>query len=210
MRARRGEWNARPTVGFLLVVAAGLLAVAPAQAAGFVGSASCRVCHQSAYDQWRNSPHARALDSLTPQDRKDSRCLQCHARNVALGGKTDARCNLAWEAFLESLVKCVAAEMSIVSSPREILISGRLCRSTELSREVAHRLSSSAPVHRVAGFASVAKEAAQGAALIAEGLAGGTHERMVEIMGLRDAKGTSLDYLYVDGADALRRKYLRL
>ena len=124
--------------------------------------------------------------------------------------KTDARCNLAWEAFLESLVKCVAAEMSIVSSPREILISGRLCRSTELSREVAHRLSPLAPVHRVAGFASVAKEAAQGAALIAEGLAGGTHERMVEIMGLRDAKGTSLDYLYVDGADTLRRKYLRL
>ncbi len=100
--------------------------------------------------------------------------------------------------------------MSIVSSPREILISGRLCRTPEISEEVTHRLSCFAPVRRVEGFARVAKEAAQGAALIAEGLAGGMHERMIEIMGLRDAAGTSLDHLYVDGADTLRGKYLRL
>jgi predicted butyrate kinase (DUF1464 family) len=124
--------------------------------------------------------------------------------------RTDTRCSLAWETFLESLVKCVAAEMSIVSSPREILISGRLCRTAEISREVTHRLSCFAPVRRVEGFARVAKEAAQGAALIAEGLAGGVHERMIQIMRLRDASGTSLDHLYVNGADTLKEEYLRL
>jgi predicted butyrate kinase (DUF1464 family) len=62
----------------------------------------------------------------------------------------------------------------------------------------------------VEGFARVAKEAAQGAALIAEGLAGGVHERMIQIMRLRDASGTSLDHLYVNGADTLKEEYLRL
>ncbi len=124
--------------------------------------------------------------------------------------RTDARCSLAWEAFLESLVKSVAAEMSILASTREILISGRLCRSREISRQLTDRLSRFAPVRRVKGFARVAKEAAQGAALIAEGLAGGKYKNLIEIMGIRDAKGTCLDYLYGEKADTLRRKYLDL
>ena len=62
----------------------------------------------------------------------------------------------------------------------------------------------------VTGFARVAKEAAQGAALIAEGMAGGMHESLIEIMGIREAKGTCLDYLYIDKADTLKRKYLGL
>ena len=123
--------------------------------------------------------------------------------------RTDTRCSLAWETFLESLVKCVAAEMSIVSSPREILISGRLCRTPEISEEVTHRLSC---LRRSAGggLRPCGQRGGTRAALIAEGLAGGVHERMIEIMGLRDAAGTSLDHLYVDGADTLRGKYLRL
>jgi predicted butyrate kinase (DUF1464 family) len=122
--------------------------------------------------------------------------------------RTDARCRLAWEAFMESLVKSVASEMSVVTSPREILISGRLCRSKEISRQVADRLGAFASVNRVTGFARVAKEAAQGAALIAEGMAGGLHESLIEVMGLREAKGTCLDYLYIDKADMLKRRYL--
>jgi predicted butyrate kinase (DUF1464 family) len=60
----------------------------------------------------------------------------------------------------------------------------------------------------VKGFAQSAKEAAQGAALIAEGLAGGMHESLVEAMELRGASGTALDHLYVAGAEALRQRYL--
>jgi predicted butyrate kinase (DUF1464 family) len=124
---------------------------------------------------------------------------------VALA-RTDARCSLAWEAFLESLAKCVVAEIAVISTSREILISGRLCRIGEIAHEVARRLSVFAPVCKVEGFARVAKEAAQGAALIAEGLAGGTHERLVEVMGLRETRGTALDHLYVQGAQALRQR----
>jgi predicted butyrate kinase (DUF1464 family) len=120
----------------------------------------------------------------------------------------DDRSRLAWEAFMEGLVKGVAAEMTVVPSAREILISGRLCRIPEIRQEVVRRLSPLAPVRRVKGFAQSAKEAAQGAALIAEGLAGGMHERLVEVMELRGASGTVLDHLYVAGAEALRQRYL--
>jgi len=129
---------------------------------------------------------------------------------VLAHASTNDQCSLAWKAFLESLAKSVAAEISVLTSPREILISGRLCRSKEISRQVTERLASFAPVIRVTGFAQVAKEAAQGAALIAEGMAGGMHESLVEIMGIREAKGTCLDYLYIDKADTLKRKYLGL
>lgn len=122
--------------------------------------------------------------------------------------RTDAHCALAANAFWESLVKGVCAETAVVRSPREILLSGRLCRVEEFVSEAARRLSRFAPVRRVEGFACTAKEAAQGAALIAEGLAGGMYEGLVDAMGLRDAGGTSLDHLYVAGAEELKRKYL--
>ena len=122
---------------------------------------------------------------------------------------------------MEGLVKSVAAEMAVVPSPREILISGRLGRIPEIRQELTDRLSPLRdsdlrlrdsdlrlpPVRRVAGFAQVAKEAAQGAALIAEGLAGGVHARLVEVMELREAGGTVLDHLYVAGAETLRERY---
>ena len=126
---------------------------------------------------------------------------------VALA-KTDVRCSIAWKAFLENLKKYVAAAISVNSPPREILISGRLCRIDEIVNQVACRLSDFAPVRRVEGFARIAKESAQGAALIAEGLAGGKHKRLVEVMALRETSGTALDHLYVEGAEALKKKYL--
>lgn len=121
---------------------------------------------------------------------------------------TDRRCRLAWDAFAESLIKGVASLMTILPSPTEILLSGRLCRIQPILRQVEESLSRFAPVRRVRGFAETAKEAAQGAALIAEGLAGGRHEGLVRAMRLREAEGSVLDHLYVKGSEALREKYL--
>jgi predicted butyrate kinase (DUF1464 family) len=122
--------------------------------------------------------------------------------------QTDAKCREAWDALFESLVKCVAAEMTVVSSPREILISGRLARIPQVQEALTERLCTFAPVRQVEGFARVAKEAAQGAALIAEGLLGGVHKNLVETMKLREASGTVLDYLYIDGAQAVQETYV--
>jgi len=120
----------------------------------------------------------------------------------------DERARMAWEALMEGVVKSVAAELVVVPKPREILISGRLCRTEKIRQELTRRLSTFGPVRRVEGFARVAKEAAQGAALIADGLAGGPHADLVDVMEIRGAAGTVLDHLYIRDAEALRQKYL--
>jgi predicted butyrate kinase (DUF1464 family) len=122
--------------------------------------------------------------------------------------ETDERAHMAWEALIEGVVKGVAAELVVVPQPREILISGRLCRTDKIRQELTRRLSNLGPVRRVEGFARVAKEAAQGAAIIADGLVGGRYAELVETMSIRGAAGTVLDYLYIRDSDALRQKYL--
>jgi predicted butyrate kinase (DUF1464 family) len=52
----------------------------------------------------------------------------------------------------------------------------------------------------------VAKHAAQGAALIADGLAGGQSAVLVDAMGIRDASGTVLDHLHVITPAAARAR----
>jgi predicted butyrate kinase (DUF1464 family) len=120
----------------------------------------------------------------------------------------DERAQVAWDALMEGIVRNVAAEMAVVSAPREILLSGRLCRIERVRRELADRLGRFAPLRWIEGFARTAKEAAQGAALIADGLAGGEFAELVEAMELKGATGTVLDHLYIKGAEALRQKYL--
>jgi len=112
-----------------------------------------------------------------------------------------------WEALFEGVVKCVAAEITVVPEAREILLSGRLTRLPAIQDELVRRLSPFAPVRRVSGIAATAKEAAQGAALIADGMAGGRFARLVDVMRLREARGTVLDHIYVSTAGALREKY---
>ncbi|MFN2278783.1 MAG: DUF1464 family protein [Candidatus Promineifilaceae bacterium] len=114
----------------------------------------------------------------------------------------------AWEALFEGVVKSVAAELVAVPEPREILLSGRLCRSPIVQAELSNRLQKFAPVRRISGIADVAKEAAQGAAIIADGMAGGEFADLVETMRLRDVRGTVLDYLHVNQTEALKQKYL--
>ena len=101
----------------------------------------------------------------------------------------------------------VAGQAAVLGRPREILLSGRLGRVPWVAGEVTRRLGDVAPVRRVEGFAEKVKEAAQGAALIAQGLLGGEFASLVEAMGIRAARGTVLDNLYVDGADEVRRSY---
>ena len=112
----------------------------------------------------------------------------------------------AWNAFIESAVKAVASLCVSVPAPYEILLSGRVARLPSVVRELHLRLSPIAPVRRLHGYASIAKEAAQGAALIADGLAGGRHAVLTDVMGIRDASGTVLDHLHIITAEAALRR----
>jgi predicted butyrate kinase (DUF1464 family) len=104
--------------------------------------------------------------------------------------------------YVESSLKAIAALMVSVPGPAEIVLSGRFAH--EYVEAFTARVGR--PVRVLEGFASVAKHAAQGAALIANGLAGGGARAMVDTLGLRDARGSVLDYLTVIPPDAARRR----
>jgi hypothetical protein len=50
-----------------------------------VGPETCKACHPAAYEVWRVGPHARALEALPVQHRKDPRCLSCHSPDAEDG-----------------------------------------------------------------------------------------------------------------------------
>jgi predicted butyrate kinase (DUF1464 family) len=116
---------------------------------------------------------------------------------------------VAWDAYVESAVKAMAALLAIAPSASDIVLSGRLAGVSGVRDEFARRLAAVRAdliVQTIAGFATVAKAAAQGAALIADGLAGGRSAPLVETLGIREASGTVLDHLYFVDAAAARAR----
>jgi hypothetical protein len=81
MRAR-GSW----------ILSLALALSGAAEAADLLGPESCKGCHPAAYDAWTQSKHARAMDSLSEAQKKDARCLSCHAPQQASQGVAHVTC----------------------------------------------------------------------------------------------------------------------
>jgi predicted butyrate kinase (DUF1464 family) len=106
-----------------------------------------------------------------------------------------------WTALLEAAVKAVRSLLVSVPAPDEIIVSGRLTGLPELVAALASSLSDVAPVIPLRPRRGSA--AARGGALLADALTGGPHAMLAEVMQLRDATGTALDYLRVAGAETI-------
>ena len=113
---------------------------------------------------------------------------------------------VAVDAFVEGALKAVRALLVSVPDPREILLSGRAAAQPDVLARLTPGLQSVAPVRELKGFARVAKTGAQGAAILADGLAGGRWGPVVHAMRLRAAQGTVLDHLVVISPRAARRR----
>jgi predicted butyrate kinase (DUF1464 family) len=99
--------------------------------------------------------------------------------------------------------------MVSVPDVREVVVSGRAGTHprvvTEITRGLA-RVVPHATVSALEGFATEASRAAQGAAIIADGLTGGRAAALVDALGIREATGTAVDHLHViTPAEALAR-----
>jgi predicted butyrate kinase (DUF1464 family) len=103
-----------------------------------------------------------------------------------------------WTALIESVAKAVRGLLVSVPTPHEVVVSGRLARVGGLIAALAASLGDVAPV--VALTPGRASEAAHGAALLADGLAGGRSAPLVELLKLRESSGSALDHLRIDGA----------
>ena len=113
--------------------------------------------------------------------------------------RSDPRHRDGWLALEEGAAKAALALTVCAPSPREILVSGRLAQAPGMLDALGERLEHVAPVRLVSGVA-----AAKGAAVLADGLAGGRYAALVECLGVRDASGSALDHLRVHGAERVR------
>jgi predicted butyrate kinase (DUF1464 family) len=115
----------------------------------------------------------------------------------------DPRQREGWLALEEGVVKAALALTVSVPVPREILVAGRLARAPGLLDALTDRLAGVATVSPAGGLGPRAKTAAQGAAVLADGLAGGRYAPLVERLRLSEAGGTVLDHLRMRGADRI-------
>jgi predicted butyrate kinase (DUF1464 family) len=116
----------------------------------------------------------------------------------------DARHREGWLALEEGAAKAALALTVSVPAPREILVAGRLAGAPGLLDTLSERLAGVGTVSAATGLRPRAKAAAQGAAMLADGLAGGRYAPLVERLRLREASGTVLDHLRMRGAGSIR------
>jgi predicted butyrate kinase (DUF1464 family) len=116
------------------------------------------------------------------------------------------RAGEALEAYLEGATKLVRQLRYSAPSADEVLLSGRKAAEPEIQERLAAELEDLGPVRLLVGFAVQAKQGAQGAALVADGLTGGQCRELVERLRIREARGTVLDYLvFLEPAAARKR-----
>jgi predicted butyrate kinase (DUF1464 family) len=110
--------------------------------------------------------------------------------------------------FRESLVKTVAG-LRAVTPFEEVVLSGRLLESQPtLADEVTADLGRLATVTRLESLPGAwVKHAAQGAAVLADGLASGRYAELVGRIELRQAVGTVLDWLRHPRAGEIRAAF---
>lgn len=113
--------------------------------------------------------------------------------------RADPRAREGWLALEEGAAKAALALTASVPEPREFLVTGRLASAPGILDALAERVGGVAPVRS----ALAVKSAAKGAALLADGLAGGSYAPLVACLRLGDAHGGVLDHLRMFGAERI-------
>jgi predicted butyrate kinase (DUF1464 family) len=106
-----------------------------------------------------------------------------------------------WAAYREGALKAIAALSVSAPLARDVILSGR--HAWRVEAVLPDR-----PDRRVLTLndAAAAKQGAYGAALIADGLAGGRSAPIVDRLAIREASGTVLDHLHVITPGAARAR----
>jgi predicted butyrate kinase (DUF1464 family) len=115
-----------------------------------------------------------------------------------------AQAPAALDAYIEGAAKAVRQLRCSAPSADEILLSGRKAAEPGIWQRLTAELADVAPVRLLTGFVTQTKQGAQGAALLADGLAGGRQRELVDRLRVREASGTVLDHLIVISPAAAR------
>ncbi len=138
-----------------------------------------------------------------------SKPLEEFIKNV----KANPQAREAYDMMMESIIKDVAALLPVVK-PKEVIISGRFAKIPEFLSAVESGLLEffretclKVDISVLGGTAKVGKQAAEGAAIFANGLAGGKHKQLIDAMKLGESEGTVFSNLYLgkDVAEGLNQ-----
>ncbi|AMM53146.1 DUF1464 family protein [Pyrococcus kukulkanii] len=123
--------------------------------------------------------------------------------------KSDERVAKGYNAMVEAIVKDVFTLLPSVK-PEAIYLSGRFSRIPEFFKDVKDALEDafskygfSVEVRKLESRAK-AKEAAEGSAIIANGIAGGMYKELVDVLKLRESSGSIFDWVYLKEREKLR------
>jgi predicted butyrate kinase (DUF1464 family) len=111
------------------------------------------------------------------------------------------RGEIAYDAFLNAVIQDTHSLLLSVKEPREILLSGRFTGIDAFVSDVKQRLEDigiNAGIRNLRGNAKNVKEAAEGAAIIANGIAGGRYSGLTENMELKKSSGSIFDHIYLE------------
>lgn len=120
---------------------------------------------------------------------------------------------VGYEAMIESIVKDVLVLLAS-TTPQTVYLSGRFTRVDKFVRDLTAKFEEvfslfrqKPKVSRLSSRGRIAKEAAEGAAIIASGLAGGRYRKLVDTLRLRESRGTIFDYITLYDRDELLKAY---
>ncbi|MBI4721875.1 MAG: DUF1464 family protein [Candidatus Stahlbacteria bacterium] len=116
---------------------------------------------------------------------------------VELINNGDGQAKLALDSFLEGIIRAVSQELTVTKA-NTVVLSGRLTRVLQLNKLITEAIRNKfdLEVTNLVGFAE-AKEAAQGSALIADGLAGGRFATLVEHLEIRNSNARLLENVFI-------------
>ncbi len=100
--------------------------------------------------------------------------------------------------LIESALKDIACLLISHPDPKEIILSGRLCRVPVIYKEIIRSLKKLFPnllTRRVHRTAKIAKEATEGAVLLGAGILQIKYTEIFKALKIADAKGTMYDYI---------------
>lgn len=126
--------------------------------------------------------------------------MDMNAEEILLLAQKDEKTRMAIDAFYDQIKKAVFSISSSFSNPnniREILFSGRYSHIEQLLEPLTCSLDRIAPSKTMRSYAQVSKEAAQGAAFIANGLLGGEFKDIIENLKIKQSSGSILDDIYL-------------
>ncbi|MDP6641193.1 MAG: DUF1464 family protein [Nitrososphaerales archaeon] len=119
--------------------------------------------------------------------------------------KVNKKTESAYEAFQEGIIKNVfSLIVSMKELPKEILLSGRFLGISTFRKDIISMLNkrtkplSINEIRTVKKQSANVKEAAQGSAILANGIAGGKYKPIVENLKIFESEGTIFDHIYLD------------